>query len=554
MLREATSLPVYSIVTLFNYFHGSRQASSGGGGGGDDEDEALLLDTLPELPAPGRDVHNNLRPDAFKRVQRSCERALGGVRELIAETLHDPVEFNVRGANVVDVVWRRLRLIDRVLPMLKAQTETETVNEVPLAGLNIHITDLWKHYLPLACSIHARYEAFLAKRREAGEPREAFVVGLNAPPGCGKSTLVQLLRVLVKAAAESEGADSLRVVHVSSDDLYMTKADRDARGIASRLKVESIDESLADTVLWPLKRAAEGSEVTIPRFNKGEDDREPEDMWTQVEGRVDIILYEGWRVGIDHPLYAKFNSAIDCLICLEANVEAIRKWKLESSKRDAESAGKFFDEAKVNEAFNRDIVPFMKVYEEPLVNRADLVLRKAASHSILSLDHALIEKLESIADFRLHSSGRNELTIDSVEDALTTLGRRSAARWVFELLHRRGVVTTLSKDLFVSTLATAINSSSAANRSFYFRQTTNTRSSSSLDPGKGLQLHRAKSSAEPFSCASGVSDHKSTPDAVAEAAAQLAEHVSSLLGQPINGRKEGRKEGRESRYRCTGID
>ena len=153
-------------------------------------------------------------------------------------------------------------------------------------------------------------------------------------------------------------------------------------------------------------------------LSQDEDDREPEDMWTQVEGRVDIILYEGWRVGIDHPLYAKFNSAIDCLICLEANVEAIRKWKLESSKRDAESAGKFFDEAKVNEAFNRDIVPFMKVYEEPLVNRADLVLRKAASHSILSLDHALIEKLESIADFRLHSSGRNELTIDSVEDAL----------------------------------------------------------------------------------------------------------------------------------------
>ena len=106
--------------------------SSGGGGGGDDEDEALLLDTLPELPAPGRDVHNNLRPDV-RCARRSREEARG-VRELIAETLHDPAEFNVRGANVVDVARRRLRLIDRVLPMLKAQTETETVNEVPLAG------------------------------------------------------------------------------------------------------------------------------------------------------------------------------------------------------------------------------------------------------------------------------------------------------------------------------------------------------------------------------------------------------------------------------------
>lgn len=95
---------------------------------------------------------------------------------------------------------------------------------------------------------------------------------------------------------------------------------------------------------------------------------------------------------------------------------------------------------------------------------------KAASHSILSLDCALIEKLERIAAFRLQTSGGSELTIDCVEETLDALGRRSAARWVFELLHRRGVVTTLSKELFVSTLATAINSSSAANRSFYFRQ------------------------------------------------------------------------------------
>lgn len=295
---------------------------------------------------------------------------------------------NVRGSNVIDAVWRRLQLLDRVRPMLEAQTETETVNEVPLAGLNIHVTDLWKHYLPLACSIHARYEQFLRSRRERHKPPEAFVpeafvVGLNAPPGCGKSTLVQLLHVLVRAAAESEGVDSLRIVNVSSDDLYMTKKDRDERGIPSRLKVESIDTSLAATVLLPLKQSNDGSRVKIPRFNKGLDDREPEELWTVVEGRVDIILYEGWRVGIDHEAYAPFNDVIDCLICLEADIEVIRAWKLQSSRRDAESAGKAFDEGKMNEAFDRDIMPFIKLYEEPLVRRADLVLRKVRFSSLL---------------------------------------------------------------------------------------------------------------------------------------------------------------------------
>lgn len=176
---------------------------------------------------------------------------------------------DVRGANVIGAVWNRLQLLDRVRPMLQAQTKTDTLNEVPLAGLNIHVTDLWKHYLPLACSINERYEAFRKSQRDEGKPAEAFVVGLNAPPGCGKSTLVQLLKVLLRAAAESQGVDSLRVVHVSSDDLYMTKAQRKKAGIPSRLKVESIDVGLAKTVLWPLKQSTDKSRVRIPRFNKG---------------------------------------------------------------------------------------------------------------------------------------------------------------------------------------------------------------------------------------------------------------------------------------------
>ena len=123
-----------------------------------------------------------------------------------------------------------------------------------------------------------------AAKLAAGGPHEAFVVGLNAPPGCGKSTLVQLLRLLLRAAAEAEGVDSLRVVHVSSDDLYMSKAQRAAAGVESRLEVESIDASLADSVLWALKRSTDASRVLIPRFNKGLDEREPEALWSVAEG------------------------------------------------------------------------------------------------------------------------------------------------------------------------------------------------------------------------------------------------------------------------------
>ena len=69
-------------------------------------------------------------------------------------------------------------------------------------------------------------------------------------------------------------------------------------------------------------------------------------------------------------------------------------------------------------AFERDIVPFVELYERPMLKRADLVLRKHTTHSIRSLDRALIEKLEHIAEFRLQTWAAPILTIDCVEETL----------------------------------------------------------------------------------------------------------------------------------------
>ena len=55
-------------------------------------------------------------------------------------------------------------------------------------------------------------------------------------------------------------------------------------------------------------------QVRIPLFNKGLDEREDPKLWTVQRGRVDVVLYEGWRVGVDHPAYKRFNEAIDCLV------------------------------------------------------------------------------------------------------------------------------------------------------------------------------------------------------------------------------------------------
>ena len=293
---------------------------------------------------------------------------------------------------------------------------------MPLATLDIDVADLWKSYLPLALALHKKRQAHAAAQAAAGTD-EAFVVGLNAPPGCGKSTLVQLLRTLLRAAAANDDdgrQGSLVVAHVGSDDLYMTQSQRREAGIPSRLDARSIDGSLADSVLWALKRSTAESEVAIPRFNKGLDEREDPKLWTvQVRrasaaatatataassssattatstsdspppptpppphrlhhrlplqrGKVDVVLFEGWRVGVNHPAYARFNEAIDLLVCLDADEEAIKEWKVQSSRRDAVVAGKPFDEAAVRRAFDELIMPFVTVGGYGLEHRQQL--------------------------------------------------------------------------------------------------------------------------------------------------------------------------------------
>merc|ERR1711966_464878 len=114
----------------------------------------------------------------------------------------------------------------------------------------------------------------------------------------------------------------------------------------------------------------------------GTDDREPEHKWAEVVGAVDIVMYEGWKVGVEHWRYARFNAAIDCLMYLDADIETVREWKKESSQRDARREEQHWDEATAMENWNTWIEPFFKRYELPLKSKADLVVSKSASHRI----------------------------------------------------------------------------------------------------------------------------------------------------------------------------
>jgi D-glycerate 3-kinase len=127
----------------------------------------------------------------------------------------------------------------------------------------------------------------------AHRPGEMLIVGLTGPQGAGKSTLA-------RAAPEALARRGLKTAVLALDDLYLTKAERQALAgevhplLATRGPPGTHDVGLGLAVLDSLARPGE---TRLPRFDKAADDRLDPAAWATIAGPVDVILFEGWCVG-----------------------------------------------------------------------------------------------------------------------------------------------------------------------------------------------------------------------------------------------------------------
>ena len=131
------------------------------------------------------------------------------------------------------------------------------------------------------------------------EQAETLVLGLNGAQGCGKSTMADFLSILLR---QEHGLSS---AVLSIDDLYLTKAEREA--LASEVHPMFRTRGVPGThddgsrglgrFRGGILCAADPVSVTsIPRFDKGTDDRHATDAWGSFTGRPDVIIFEGWCV------------------------------------------------------------------------------------------------------------------------------------------------------------------------------------------------------------------------------------------------------------------
>ncbi|MDX1491675.1 MAG: hypothetical protein R3332_10330 [Pseudohongiellaceae bacterium] len=280
-----------------------------------------------------------------------------------------------------------------------------------------------QHYLPLAQHVLAQQAL-----KESN-----YIVGINGAQGTGKSTLSLFLQRVLSGAG-------LRVVTISIDDLYLTRSEREAlaQNVHPLLKTRGVpgthDIAMGTRLLEQLMAADEDTLIQIPRFNKAEDDRYPQEQWSSHEGRADIIILEGWCVGAKpcdlsgDPInalerladsegnwrayiqtqlngeYQRFFDHLDMLVMLKApSMECIIQWrtlqehKLAQKLRITSEQEEVLDNSRPTDAPNKGIMGdkellwFIMHYERltrimlaTLPSSADVLMEIDSQHNITS--------------------------------------------------------------------------------------------------------------------------------------------------------------------------
>lgn len=149
----------------------------------------------------------------------------------------------------------------------------------------------------------------------------SLCVGINGAQGTGKSTLAKTLVMML------EDQYQLKAVALSLDDFYLSRSHRAqlANDIHPLLATRGVPGTHNTALaIRTLENLQAGQSVCLPQFSKATDDTVPDGLWPESGPQVDIIILEGWCVGLgpqpEEALTAPVNE-------LEANEDPQGIWR-----------------------------------------------------------------------------------------------------------------------------------------------------------------------------------------------------------------------------------
>ncbi|PXF30770.1 hypothetical protein WH50_13445 [Pokkaliibacter plantistimulans] len=318
-------------------------------------------------------------------------------------------------------LWPRDRLALTDVARAQAVKATEQAFARTLTSLQIDIglvRVLEAIYVPLAAWVVAGQERL----------QRPMVLGINGAQGAGKSTLSNLLEIILSAGFGK------RVVVFSIDDLYKTREERErlASEVHPLLMTRGVpgthDIDLGLQLIESVKQAERHHATKIPVFDKSIDDRCDPMFWQEWEGSADVIIFEGWCVGAKPQadeeliapvntleeveddqqtwrryvneqlkgLYAELFEQLDALVMLKVpSMEAVYAWRTQQEQKLAERVRMMgthhaTDGLRIMDAeqIRRFIMHYERITRHTLAEmpaRADVTLHLNQHHQIASV-------------------------------------------------------------------------------------------------------------------------------------------------------------------------
>ncbi|KZN64769.1 hypothetical protein N473_13330 [Pseudoalteromonas luteoviolacea CPMOR-1] len=248
-------------------------------------------------------------------------------------------------------------------------------------------------------------------KKEVLDQSNPLCIAVSGCQGSGKSTLSAYFVAYLKS--QGKMAES-----VSIDDFYFSKAKRLA--LSKQYAPPFVTRGAPGThdieqAITAVNRFKQGKPFVLPRFDKAMDDPHPEEKWTSVNTKLDVLVVEGWCLGLPHQTAAQLTEScnafeaqgdperlyrsqvnsflktdyqrlfrlFDRLVFLNGqSFEHVLRWRLEQEHKLIERCGKGMSEQQI-EAF---IQPFQRLTEwgiKTLPDRCDLELVLSKDRSII---------------------------------------------------------------------------------------------------------------------------------------------------------------------------
>ena len=218
-----------------------------------------------------------------------------------------------------------IKIKKKYLKFLKSQ-------EVLSEPFRDKIDQLNNFYIPISKKIAENY--FKDKKTK--------VIGLTGSQGSGKSTISQILKIILK-----EGFN-LNTVTFSIDDFYKTLYQRKemsykvsplflTRGVPGTHDVKLLNKCLSKLKLSKFRQ------ISIPKFDKANDDRMQKKKWQKINKKPNIIIFEGWCVGVNAQ---KSKDLVVPVNTLEREKDKKRNWRKRVNKelkKDYKTLFRFID-------------------------------------------------------------------------------------------------------------------------------------------------------------------------------------------------------------------